>query len=155
MAAGDSLYYPALTVHENALTAAGKNSAAKNEEYNAWNSWVAQLEKAYPVWAENFTSGTRQTDAQQAIQTLTKIFDEGAAPKDEQSSLTQQLLTQYQAAAADYQAAGNVSSYSAQLSAQSKVSDAWVAYLDALEVSTPQLRPIIQSVFKNALKVQT
>ena len=155
VAAGDSLYYPALTVHENALTAAGNNSAAKNAEYNSFNSWVTNLEKAYPVWAENFNSATRQTDAQQAIKTLTNIFSDGAAPKDEQSSLTEQLLTQYQAAAAAYQAAGNVASYSKQLSAQSKVSDSWVAYLDQLEVSTPQLRPIIQSVFKDALKVQT
>jgi hypothetical protein len=152
VAAGDDMYYDGLTVHEAALTAAGNNETAKNAEYDTWDAWVAQLEKQYPVWAENFTSGTRQTNSQQAIQTLTQVFAEGAAPKDEQSSLVEQLLGQYQTAAAAYQQAGTTSNYS---SAQSKVSDSWIAYLDSTATQWPQLKPIIQSVFKEALKVQT
>jgi hypothetical protein len=140
-----------LPVHEAALTAAGNNSTAKNAEYDTWDAWVTQLEKQYPVWAENFTSGTRQTNAQQAIQGLTQIFKDGAAPKDEQSSLVEQLLVQYQGAAAAYQQAGATSNY---YSAQAKVADSWVAYCTSLEAQFPQLKPVVQSVFKEALKVQ-
>ena len=152
VAAGDDLYFDGLKVHEAALTAAGNNSTAKNAEYDTWDAWVTQLEKQYPVWAENFTSGTRQTNAQQTIQSLAQIFNDKAAPDDEQSSLVKQLLTQYVGAAAAYQQAGTQSNY---YSAQAAVSDSWVAYCDSLETQWPQLKPIIQSVFKEALKVQT
>jgi thiaminase len=152
VAAGDDMYYGGLSVHEAALTAAGNNHTAVNAEYDTWDAWVTQLEKQYPVWAENFTSGTRQTNSQQAIQTLTQIFNAGEAPKDDQSSMVEQLLAQYQTAAAAYQQAGTTSNYS---SAQSKVSDSWIAYLDSTAVQIPALKPIIQSVFKEALKVQT
>lgn len=152
VAAGDDLYYDGLSVHEAALTAAGNNSTAVNAEYANWDAWVQQVEKQYPVWAENFTSGVRQTNSQQAIRTLTDIFKASDAPKGEQSTLVDALLTQYRTAAAAYQQAGTQSNYS---SAQSKVSDGWIAYLDSVSTSVPQLKPIIQSVFKEALKVQT
>ena len=152
VAAGDDLYYDALPVHEAALQAAGNNTSAVNDEYNTWDAWVTQVEHQYPVWAENFTSGNRQTNAQQAIQGLTKIFKDGAAPKDEQSSLVEQLLGQYETAAAAYQAAGAKSDY---YTAQAKISDSWIAYLDSTAKAIPQLKPIIQTVFKAALKVQT
>ena len=152
VAAGDDMYYDGLTVHESALTAAGNNSSAKNAEYDTWDAWVQQLEKQYPVWAENFTSGNRQTNSQQAIQSLTQIFKDGAAPKDEQSELVEQLLGQYQTAAAAYQQAGQTSDYYAN---QAKVSDGWIAYVDSIATQFPQLKPIIQSVFKEALKVET
>ena len=132
VAAGDDMYYDGLSVHEAALTAAGNNKTAVNAEYDTWDAWVTQLEKQYPVWAENFTSGTKQTNTQQAIQTLTQIFKAGDAPKDEQSSLVEQLLAQYQTAAAAYQQAGTTSNYS---TAQAKVSDGWIAYLDSLAIS--------------------
>lgn len=152
VAAGDDMYYDGLTVHEAALTAAGNNSTAVNAEYDNWDAWVTQLEKQYPVWAENFTSGNRQTNSQQSIQTLTQIFKDGKEPNDEQSSLVEQLLVQYQAAAAQYQQAGSTTDY---YSAQSKVSDSWIVYADQTATQHPQLKPIIQSVFKEALKVQT
>ncbi len=152
VAAGDDMYYDGLSVHEAALTAAGNNSTAVNAEYDTWDAWVTQLEKQYPVWAENFTSGVHQTNAQQAIQTLTQIFKDGAAPEGEQSTLVHALLEQYQTAAAAYQQAATKSDY---YSAQAKVSDSWIAYVDSVAVARPQLKPIIQSVFKEALKVQT
>ena len=133
VAAGDDLYYDGLTVHEAALTAAGNNSTAVNAEYDNWDAWVSQVEKQYPVWAENFTSGTRQTNAQQAIQTLTQIFKDNAAPKDEQST-SSKLLVQYQTAAAAYQQAGTQSDY---YSAQAKVSDSWIAYVDSVALARP------------------
>lgn len=152
VAAGDDMYYDGLTVHEAALTSAGNNSSAKNAEYDTWDSWVTQLEKQYPVWAESFTAGNRQTNSQQAIQTLTQIFKDGQAPKDGQSELVEQLLVQYQGAAAAYQQAGTTSDYYTN---QAKVSDSWIAYVDNLSTQFPQLKPIIQSVFKEALKVET
>ena len=152
VAAGDDMYYDGLAVHEAALTSAGNNKTAVNAEYDTWDAWVTQLEKQYPVWAENFTAGTRQTNSQQAIATLTQVFKANDAPKDEQSSLVEQLLGNYQVAAAAYQQAGTQSDY---YTAQAKISDGWIAYLDSTATAIPALKPIIQSVFKEALKVQT
>ena len=42
-------------------------------------------------------------------------------------------------------------SYSTQLSAQSAVKDSWIQYTLATEKQYPQLAPIINSVFKDAL----
>ena len=152
VAAGDDMYYDGLTVHEAALTAAGNNSSAVNNEYDTWDAWVTQLEKQAPIWAENFTSGVKQTNSQQAIQTLTTIFKAGEAPPGEQSELTEKLLHDYETTAAAYQEAGTKSNY---YSAQAKVADNWIAYVDQVAVQYPQLKPIIQSVFTEALKVQT
>jgi hypothetical protein len=154
IAAGDNLYYEGLTVHENALAAAGNDSAAKNEEYNAWDAWVKQVGAQYPIWYENFQSGTQAANTRDAITTLTKVFNDNAAPAGEQTDLVKALLEQYQTAAAAYSQAGNQSSYSTQLSDQSKVNDSWIQYLDTLETQVPALKPIIQSVFKSALKAQ-
>ena len=152
VAAGDDVYYNGLTVHENALAAAGNSTAAKEAEYSSWDSWVANLEKAYPIWAENFNSGTKQTDRQDAISALTQIFENHQAPPGEQSSLVEQLLQQYYVAAQAYQQAGATANYSTE---QKDVNDSWIQYLDNLAQSTPQLKPVIQSVFKDALKVNT
>lgn len=154
-AAGDSQYYAGLTIHESALQAAGKNSAAVNTEYNAWNAWVAQLQKQNPVWAEQHFSANRQTTSQQSIQQLTKMFNDNAAPPGQQTDLVKGLLENYNQAATDYATAGNQSSYSTQLSDQKKVNDAWIQYLDQQEIDTPALKPVIQAVFKTALKVTT
>jgi hypothetical protein len=153
--AGDDLYYEGLTIHENALAAAGNNSTAKNTEYDAWNAWLGQLGQQYPVWAENFQSGTKAANTRDAIRTLTQIFQSGEAPAGEQTTLVKQLLEQYQSAASAYATAAAQSSYSTQLTDQSEINDSWIQFLDGVEVSEPSLKPIIQSVFKNALKDQT
>ncbi len=154
-AAGDNLYYTGLTTHESALAALGNNENAKNAEYTNWNNYVTVLQKQNPVWAESYFSATRQTNSQQVIQGLTQMFNAGDAPAGPQTDLVLQLLQNYQAAAADYAAAGQGTSYSAEQSAQSKVNDNWINYLDGIESSTPQLKPIIQAIFKDALPVNT
>ena len=111
-----------------------------------------QLEQQYPVWAQNFTSGVRQTNRQQAIQTLTQIFKNGDAPAGEQTESVQFLLQQYQGAAAAYNQASQSSNYSKD---EAEVEDSWVQYLDSLAKEEPSLKPVIQSVFKDALKVDT
>ena len=152
VAAGNNVYYQGLAVHEQALAAAGKSSVAREAEYTAWSQWVTQLEQQYPVWAENHLSGDKQVNRQQNIAGLQKIFAEGAAPNDEQSVLTKSLLEQYQVAASAYASAGQKSNYS---KAQAEVNTAWIQYLGTLETQYPQLKPVIQGVFKEALKVAT
>ena len=155
VAAGNNVYYAGLTIHENNLAAAGNNSVAKNAEYNSWNQWVTTLEKQHPVWAEDYLSPTKQVNRMQAIQTLQSVYAAGDAPQTAQSDLVYQLLQNYQQAAAEFQAAGNQRSYSTQLTDQKAVQDAWIAYTDNLETAVPALKPIIQTVFKEALVVKT
>ena len=155
VAAGDNVYYAGLAIHEQRLAAMGNNAMAKNDEYNAWNQWVTTLEKQHPVWAEDHLSPTKQVNRMQTIQTLQAVYAAGDAPNTTQSSQVYQLLQNYQQAAAEFAAAGNQTSYSAQLSGQKAVQDAWIAYADNLETAVPSLKPIIQSVFKEALVVKT
>lgn len=154
-AAGDNLYYSALTIHESTLSALGSNENAKNAEYANWGNYVTTLEKQNPIWAESYLSNTNQTNSQQAINSLISMFKAGDAPAGQQTTQVGQLLENYQLAAADYAAAGQGTSYSAEQSAQSKVNDNWINYLDGIESSTPALKPIIQKIFKDALTVRT
>ena len=153
--AGNNQYFDGLKIHQTALIAAGKNANAKNAEYNSWNSWVAQLEKQYPVWAENHLSGIKQQNRTDAISNLTKMFDSGVAPAGQQTDDVRFLLEQYYQAAADYQTAQQSQTYSQQLSEQKKVNDGWVQYLANLELETPSLKPIIHGVFQEALVNKT
>lgn len=153
--AGNNLYYDALTIHEAALTAAGKSSVAVNAEYDNWNSYVTQLEQQNPVWAENFLSPDKQLNRQNAIKQLTAMFATGDAPPGPMTHDVQYLLQQYDQAAAEYQLAGTAPTYSLQLSEQKKVSDNWIQYVTNLETEMPQLKPVINGVFKEALVVKT
>jgi hypothetical protein len=153
--AGNDQYYAALSIHENALAAAGNNSTAANAEYDNWNNYVTKLEAQNPVWAEDFLSANKQLNRTNAIATLTKIFDKGEAPPGQMSDDVEFLLNQYNQAAANYQAAGSQATYSLQLASQKAVNDGWINYLDTLETQMPQLKPIIQGVFKEALENRT
>ena len=153
--AGNNLYYDALTVHENALTAAGNSSIAKNQEYDAWNSYLLQLQRQNPVWAEDFLSANKQLNRQNAIQQLTAMYNSGDAPAGPQTDAVGFLLNQYYQAAANYQAAGNLTDYSLQLSEQKRVNDSWIQYVTTLETEQPALKPIINGVFKEALVNKT
>ena len=153
------MYYDGLSVHEAALTSAGNNSTAVNAEYDTWDAWVTQLEKQYPVWAEKSftTSSSRQTNSQQAIQSLTHfIFQDGARSQGRAIPpwSRKNLHGSYETAAAAYQEAGAKSDY---YSAQSKVSDGWIAYVDQIAVlfvpPTQADHPV--GVQGSNLKVQT
>ena len=149
ISAGDNLYFSSLTQHEAALTAAGNSSVAKNAEYDKWNSYVALLQQQNPIWAKDFFSNNRQFNAKDMITGLHRIFADNAAPANLQTDRIKFLLAQYDQAAADYAAAGQTSNYS---HAQAQVYDGWIKYLDDQEKAVPAVKPIIQSVFKVALK---
>ena len=152
VSAGDQTYYASLAVHEANLTAAGNSKVAKDLEYSTWNSYVSTLQKQNPVWASEFFSNARPLAAQNAITGLHQIFADNAAPDDPQSAKVKFLLGQYDVAAAQYQAAGNSPNYS---HAQAQVYDGWIQYLDSVSQQAPELKPIITSVFKQALKPVT
>lgn len=155
IAAGDSVYYKNLAIFEQELTAAGKDSTAKNAAYDNWNAFVAQMAKQYPVWYQDFSGNDRQSNALNTIQNLQQIFASGQAPPGEQTDGVKVLLNSYEVAATEYQQAGTGKSYSTQQYDQSQVSHAWTTYLDQTAASYPNLKPIIDTVFKNALKVKT
>ena len=152
VSAGDQTYYASLAVHESNILAAGTSRQAKNAEYDTWKSYVATLQQQNPVWAEEFFNNSRQLNAKNAITGLHQIFADNAAPSDPQSAKVKYLLSQYDQAAATYQAAGNSPNY---LHAQAQVYDGWVQYLKSVEQADPALKPIVTSVFKQALKPVT
>jgi hypothetical protein len=152
ISAGDQQYYDSLTNHETALTAAGSSSVAKNAEYDRWNSYVSKLQAQNPIWARDFFSNTRQFNAKDAINGLQQMFKDNAAPNTLQTQRVKYLLGNYEQAAAEYAAAGQSSNYSHE---QSQVYDQWIQYLDSYAAAIPAMKPIVQSVFKVALKPVT
>lgn len=147
---GDQIYYNALVQHESNLTAAGKGTAAENQEYARWDTFMQQLQKTQPIWWAQYNNGQRQSNAQRSINELTDIYSAGTAPatKTAQGQAVGALLAQYQQAEAAYMQAGSASNYS---TAQSQIRDAWIAQVDQIAQQEPALAPIISSVFRNAL----
>jgi hypothetical protein len=146
--AGDSVYYGALTLHQQAVAAAGKNSTALNAEYTKWDAYLGQLQKTMPTWWENFSSGQKADDAVQSIQQLQKIYAANQQPPGAQSEEVGQLLTQFGVANAAYVAAGQSADYS---SAQKTVRDNWQTWVTTVASEHPNLAPIINGVFRDAL----
>jgi hypothetical protein len=152
IAAGNAVYYKNLAIFENALAGAGKDSTAKNAEYNTWDRFVAQLGQQYPIWYDNFKSPDKYTNANQAITTLNTIFDKGDAPAGPQSAGVESLLKSFAIISTQYNQAGVGVSYSTQQYQQSQVSDEWTNYLETTATDYPALKPVIQTVFMHALK---
>jgi hypothetical protein len=147
---GDQIYYNALVQHEANLTAAGNGTAAENQEYARWDTFMQQLQKTQPIWWAQYNNGQRQSNAQRSINELTDIYNAGTAPatKTAQGQAVGALLAQYQQAEAAYMQAGSASNYS---TAQSQIRDAWIAQVDQIAQQEPALAPIISSVFRDAL----
>ena len=76
------------------------------------------------------------------------------APNDEQSANVKVLLSSYEIASTEYAEAGRGGSFSQQQYAQSQVSHAWQNYLDATASKNAAVKPIIDTIFKNALEAK-
>lgn len=148
--AGNAVYYDALSQHEAFLASA--SPAGKAQEYGNFDSFVQTLQQQAPVWADNFFSASKQTNRQQTIQELHTIYASKLEPNTAQGQAIGALLQQYDVAAAAFAKAGQGSNYS---SAQADVRRSWQAYLLNVEAQVPQLKPVIQGVFRDALYVQT
>jgi hypothetical protein len=153
-AAGNAIYYKNYAIFEKALAAAGNDSTAKNDEYDNWNAFTTQLKAQFPVWASQYYSPNRIINATDAVTKLKAIFAAGEEPKDQQSAGVEALLKSYDVASTQYAQAGVGVSYSTQQYQQSRVMDAWDNYLENTATAYPYLKPVIQSVFMNALKAQ-
>ena len=153
-AAGNAIYYKNYAVFEKSLAAAGNDSTAKNEEYNLWNAFTTQLKQQYPVWASQFYSPNRVINATDAVTGLKAIFADGKAPPGPQSAGVEALLKSYDVASTQYAEAGRGVSYSTQQYQQAQVKDNWDNYLETTATAYPYLKPVIQSVFMQALKAQ-
>ncbi len=145
---GNQTYYAALNIHEQAVQAATGNSGALSQEYAKWGAYMQTLQKQQPIWWAAYNGGTRQSDAQRSINELQDIFAKGLAPAGQQSDDIGSLLADYQNAEQAYMQAGTLPNYS---SAQKKIRDQWIIYVNQLAQDKPNLAGIISSVFREAL----
>jgi hypothetical protein len=89
-----------------------------------------------------------------AVTGLKAIFADGKAPPGEQSTGVEALLKSFDIASTQYAEAGKGVSYSTQQYQQAQVKDNWDNYLETTANAYPYLKPVIQSVFMQALKAQ-
>ena len=148
-AAGDARYFPALTAHSKAVKAANGNRTILNAEYAKWDAWMQQFKAAYPVWWQNYNNGASTTGTAAAIDQLKLIYGAKQEPPGTQSMLVGKLLQSWNTVETQYTAASNASDYATE---QKRITDAWQSYLGSIATSYPSLKPIIQSVFNNAVR---
>jgi hypothetical protein len=149
VAAGNQVYYQALTQHENNLTAIGNSSAAKSQEYTNWNQYLQQLQTQAPIWAANGpTSNLKNTRMQQQISQLRAMIANGDVPNNPNAQMLAQLTGYYNGYEAQYTAAGETFNYSRN---QTRIRNAWKSYLDGIIQQQPQLSAAIRAVFYDAL----
>jgi hypothetical protein len=147
-AAGDQNYYAAYDIHVANIKAAGSNSAALNTEYSNWDAYVQYLAQQQPIWWSTFSNGQKASDAMQSITQLRTIY---AAHEEPDTPMARGIggildnLTEYED---QYEAAGQSSDYA---SAQKQVVDNWQALTAQWATNYPELSPVINSVFRDAL----
>jgi hypothetical protein len=146
--AGDAVFYPALTQHEDALQQAGHNTSAISEEYNKWDAFTQEMQAQMPVWASQQDQNQRLYNASQSISQLTEIYQNNLQGTGTQAQLVGQLLQTYQEASAKYTQAGMSNDYS---TAQKTVTDEYENTVEGMAQANPQLAPVVKSVFRDAL----
>lgn len=146
--AGNAAYYDALPQHEAAVNAAQGSTSALSQEYARWQSYVNMLATQMPVWADNFNSNSKLSQAHQYISQLNTIYDNNQEGDSEQAQLVGQLLQAYNSYSQQYQTASTASNYDTQ---EKQVADQWTQYLAGVAQQYPQLQAVINGVFKNAL----
>jgi hypothetical protein len=147
-AAGNAIYFKSLAVHDAALQAAGSD---KSQEYNSWAAYMQTLQKTHPIWWQQFNDGTRQAQAVNAINQFGAMFGTNPTvtpPAGVQTELLRELYQNFEIAQQDYSNAGTSPNYQSE---QKAITTNWQLWLDNMEKAVPQLTPVIQGVYHDAL----
>ena len=120
------------------------NSYSTNLENQKWQEHLKDMRTFFPTWDSEQTFGGGVGNAQKAVDQLNTILSADNAPKHPQALLVKDLLQKFNTHIA------KINSYSSMNITGFLVTsekDAWKKYLYDLSQSTPELAPIIYSVF--------
>lgn len=118
----------------------------KSQERERWSKVMEVQKNLFPIWYEDYTTGSSATNAQTAYNQMIKILsNEKTAPKGPQVDAIKTLITEYQKHSqtlAQYKMLG-IQGASAQIEKSN-----WEDYLIARADEDLRLAPVINSVFK-------
>lgn len=125
------------------LTARGDKVGLRAETHK-WSQFIQnQLGPQNPVWFHDFMTGDRDAQRKEAVQQLTDIFDKGLAPDSSQSRNVKSLLDDYNTHAARMP-------HGPGTGPQQAIEEAnWQKYLETVIADKPEMKSIIQKVFKS------
>lgn len=141
---GDYANSAASKEHYAKLEAYKYNNYAIGVENQKWQEHLKDMQTFFPTWADEQTFGGGIGNAQKAVDQLNTILSADNAPKHPQAMLVKGLLQEFNTHSA------KINSYSSMNITGFLVTsenDAWKQRLYDLSQSTPELAPIIYSVF--------
>lgn len=130
--------------HDAKMSALEGNHAAQKAEKKNWSDYVQNvLGPQNPVWFHDFMNGDREVQRKEAVKQLNTIFDQGLAPQTSQTDSVKELLDDY-SIHMQRMPHGTGSG-----DAQKVEEDNWQSYLEQVEKEKPEMKAIIQKVFRN------
>lgn len=150
VAAGNDVYYAALTQHEAVLNDPATGKAGVNAEWSRWNGFINMLNAAYPTWQAQgpLSKAGKQTVIVQSISQLRQMAKDGDAPKNPTSDAMLAMLGQFETYNAAYIAASRQRNYA---SAEKRVKTEWQNGVLSVGAKAPELKASLDAVFLNAL----
>jgi hypothetical protein len=142
--AGNNEYFSNKKIHDDAVVAAGDNKAQVDAENANWSEWVSNFKLMNPIWADDFQSPEKRSIATRAVADLQVLFQNGQAPKTEQSKLVYNLLQDY----SKHEETKNIIRGYRVKTTLSDENANWDAYLNSLSQTEPRLTTIINGVFR-------
>ena len=144
VASGNNEFYAASDKHDaeiKKLTAAGDVDGV-NAQQAHFDQWKQNFIASHPVWNQHYApdASMKASLAKNAYYDLKALFDSGKAPKGRQTDLVKGLMQDYDR----YKYAKNNHGW---LSI-SDINQQWNTYLDEEKVKNPELKSIINTVFK-------
>jgi hypothetical protein len=142
IAEGNAIYYDQIRPALKELEAqyAGDQQTL-NQVHARVNAWMTAYGKTNPVWLTEFKSPDRQLNRQQAATQIAQLFAEKKAPNTPITDQLSQLNDRYQ----NYQAA--LLNHAQDGVTVHQLQKAWVDEMDALAISSPDLKTVITSVY--------
>lgn len=145
IAQGDSIMSDKIREHIARLEEYKYDPFLKQQENKAWSEQMKKMQNLHPTWYESYTSGAARKEAQTVYNQLVKVFSDPNPPQHKQAKLVQGLMKDYQAHQATM---SQFKALNLQGIASTSETQNWENYLYKLSIDKPELKSVIDSVFR-------
>ena len=143
VAAGEAVMNPQIDAHKAALEQVKYSSFLTKQEDDRWSQVMQRAATAFPLWHQQYISGSGPEQAQRVLSQFKTIDLRNAWPQDQQSQQVRGLLHDYET---HQQNLANATMMSSTVLANVENAN-WQQYLTGLKQQYPNLVPVINSVF--------